>query len=511
MAADMTSSETERRELDRVIELLGGTTRPARLLAYIGASYFQQGGVQLTEFSIATEVFGRSPQNFDSTEDAVVRVEAHRLRKKLREIYARGQSPHGVQISVPAGSYVLKFLAATEPHPPEAAEAAENAGKSAGDEHPAGDSAETSPRSGRWVYLVSLAVVAAAVIIGLLVWRGRAPVLAGAAASKPVAVVPDRPHAADTMSEIHILSGHTGSEVIDNSGVKWTPDQFFSGGAAWSRTGSYVRGTSRQFLFATQRSGQFGYDIPLERGTYEMRLFFLSPSRIGDEKVSSFNVTLNDESLLLGYDANMSAGGADVADEKVFRDITPGPDGRVRLGFYNAIGTPEIYALELVPGEPGRLKAIRITTQPTAYVDHQGRRWRADDYYLNGFRSVDRAKVTGTDDPELFSAERYGHFSYAIPVDPRDTYTVVLHFAEIYFGPQLQGGGGAGSRVFHVFCNGQTLLRDFDIFREAGSLQVVTKTFPNIRPSAQGKINLTFEPVVNNATVSAIEILDEPH
>ena len=60
-----------------------------------------------------------------------------------------------------------------------------------------------------------------------------------------------------------------------------------------------------------------------------------------------------------------------------------------------------------------------------------------------------------------------------------------------------------------MFCNGQTLLRDLDIFREAGSLQVVTKSFSGIKPSAFGKINLTFEPAVNNATVSAIEILDE--
>jgi hypothetical protein len=38
---------------------------------------------------------------------------------------------------------------------------------------------------------------------------------------------------------------------------------------------------------------------------------------------------------------------------------------------------------------------------------------------------------------------------------------------------------------------------------------VVTKSFPHIQPSAYGKINLMFEPVSNNATVSGIEILDE--
>jgi hypothetical protein len=60
-----------------------------------------------------------------------------------------------------------------------------------------------------------------------------------------------------------------------------------------------------------------------------------------------------------------------------------------------------------------------------------------------------------------------------------------------------------------VFCNGQTLLRDFDIYKESGSLRLVTKTFPHIKPSAYGKIDLRFEPVANNATLSGIEIIDE--
>jgi hypothetical protein len=311
------------------------------------------------------------------------------------------------------------------------------------------------------------------------------------------------------LTEVHIMAGYSGSEVIDNSGVRWTPDRFSSAGGQWTRDAGFVRGTSRPFLFTNWRTGEFGYDIPLERGTYELRLFFVSPHHVGDEKLASFNVSLHGKPLLTAYDVNMSAHGADVADEKVFRDIVPDEDGFVRLWFTNHVGSPALNALEIVPGIPRKLRPIRIITQPTSFVDHKGERWRADDYYINGWRSTERRKVSGTDDPELFGAERFGHFRYVIPVDTRGRYTVVLHFAELYFGPQLPGGGGVGSRVFHVFCNGQTLLQDFDIYKEAGSLRVVTKTFSTIKPSAQGKINLTFEPVINNATVSAIEVLDE--
>src|SRR5687768_17506516 len=104
----------ERQEWERAIGLLGRSTRPGRLLEYLGTKYFQQPDVQLTEFEIATEVFGRSAKTFDPTEDAVVRVEAHRLRKKLRQLYEKDGRAQGMQLSLPAGTYVLKFAAQAE-------------------------------------------------------------------------------------------------------------------------------------------------------------------------------------------------------------------------------------------------------------------------------------------------------------------------------------------------------------------------------------------------------------
>lgn len=509
----MVSRDTESQELERAIELLGRSSRPARLLGYIGAKYFQRQEEHLTEFNIATEVFGRSAKSFDPAQDAVVRVEAHRLRKKLREIYEKGGGTHGVQISLPAGTYVPKFSFASEPQPGKEAQ-----DKITGSQDAAPMSADAevaqkvvgSRRVRKWVlYFSTIVGVICAAILGFVMLdasrntQGTSP--QSRAALPEAATIPKT----GKLSEVHIVAGYSGSEVIDNSGVRWTPDRFFTTGGQWTRATGFVRATSRPFLFSTWRTGEFAYDIPLERGVYEMRLFFVAGHPVGDEKLAGFNVLLHGKPLLTAFDVNISAHGADVADEKVFRDIAPDEDGFVRLWFSNQVGSPALNALEIVPGIPRKLRPIRIITQPTSFVDHEGQRWRADDYYVNGFRSNERRKVSGTDDPELFGAERFGHFSYAIPVDTRGRYTVVLHFAEFYFGPQLPGGGGVGSRVFHVFCNGQTLLQDFDIYKEGGSLRVVTKTFSNIKPSAQGKINLTFEPVNNNATVSGIEVLDE--
>jgi hypothetical protein len=481
----MTSREAERQELERAVELLGRSTRPGRLLEFLGSKYFSHEEAQLTEFDIARDVFGRSLQNFDPASDAVVRVEAHRLRKKLRDVYEKDTRPHGVHISLPAGTYVPKFTVVES-------------------------TAARGLRLPVWAWIAAAAAVVGVIIGGLLLGRGSkqaAPAQPSAAAAAAAAdSTPAKTPAPGAISELHIMAGYGGSEVIDNSGVRWTPDKYFSKGGIWNREG-VIRGTSRPFLFKTWRTGEFGYDIPLAPGSYELRLFFASGQSPADEKLSSFGVAMNGKPLLRSYDINMSADGSDMADEQVFRDVRPSPDGMLRLWFTNETSSPVLNALDVVPGTPGKLKPIRILTQRTSFVDHKGQRWRADDYYRNGLLATDRNKVQGTEDPELFSAERYGHFSYAIPVDRRGTYTVVLHFAEFYYGPQLAGGDGR--RIFHVYCNGQTLLRDFDIYKESGSLRVVTKTFPHIRPSAYGKINLMFEPVINNATVSGIEVIDE--
>lgn len=487
------SPEDERQELERVVELLGRSTRPGRLLAYLGARYFQQLEKQLTEFDIATDVFGRSVNSFDPAHDAVVRVEVHRLRKKLRELYEKSGSATGVQISLPAGTYVPKFVTAAP---------------TSTDTNVIQSTVVSTRIPRRVLYGLAVAGTLCAGILGWLMVGDSSDVESTSASGDRSVETAGTP-TGKGVTEVHLMAGHSGSEVIDNSGVRWTPDRFFVGGAPWARNSGFVRGTSRPFLFSNSRSGEFGYDIPLAPGSYEMRLFFVSSHRVGDEKMDAFYVSLNGSPLLTGYDANINAHGADVADETVFRDISPDKDGFVRLRFTNQSGTPSLNALEIVPGIPNRLKPIRIIMQPTSFVDHKGQRWRADDHYLNGFRSPERRMVSGTDDPELFGGERYGHFSYAVPVDARGRYTVVLHFVEFYFGPQLPAGGGIGSRVFHVYCNGEALLRDFDIYKEGGSLRVITKTFSHIRPSAQGKINLIFEPVVNNATVSGIEVLDE--
>ncbi len=64
--------------------------------------------------------------------------------------------------------------------------------------------------------------------------------------------------------------------------------------------------------------------------------------------------------------------------------------------------------------------------------------------------------------------------------------------------------------MFDVYCNGVALLRNFDVLAAAGGPnRAVDKIFHGLTPTAQGKLVLSFVPVLNYAIVTAIEVEDE--
>jgi hypothetical protein len=520
------SREAEREELDAVVEALQRSPRLSRLLRYLGEKYFQGEIDQLHEYNIATEVFGRSKTAFDAGEDAIARVEAHRLRKKLKEFYDTEGKNRSIQLSIPSGTYIPVFtrradetLSGAKMEP---ANGFEQNGDFSGSFEPGAPANHLTngngvvparPRRWAWFYILLAAILLmGAVAVYYAAFTGKSarnntsavtPAAAEAPASAPQPAV-----AGAASVPIRILAGYTGKPQIDSAGSIWEPDHFFHQGGTWTRPPNFISRTSDPMLFEQWRTGDFFYDIPLAPGPYELHLYFVTSERASDA-VTSFSVGINGEKTLAGFDVNSDALGEYIADERVFRDVSPSKDGYLHLSFTSERGAPALNALEILPGIPHKQLPIRIVMQPTSFTDHNGNVWHPDTYYMSGRLSTQRQQITGSFDPELFETERFGHFTYAIPVDTRDRYTVVLHFAEFYFGPHASGIGGVGNRLFRVLCNGVTVLDDFDIYKEAGSLHELTKTFNHVKPTAQGKINLTFEPVVNNATVSGIEVIDE--
>lgn len=73
---------------------------------------------ELNEYLIGVEVFGRTP-GYSPSEDSIVRRQAHALRKKLEEYYAREGSDCKIRVELPLGHYCAVFRIIEERQAPE--------------------------------------------------------------------------------------------------------------------------------------------------------------------------------------------------------------------------------------------------------------------------------------------------------------------------------------------------------------------------------------------------------
>jgi len=269
---------------------------------------------------------------------------------------------------------------------------------------------------------------------------------------------------------------------------------------------------------APQSERGFRYDIPLPSGVYELRLYFADPLRQPDaaqkedaQDSGNFQVTMNGHVILQDFDPIADAGSAAV-DVRVFKDVRPAADGKLHLEFHTNWGRAAfVSAIELTPGTPGTMKPIRISVRPSDIIDADGTRWSGDKYFIDGRSDFYDNPETGPRIPPLYSGERLGNFSYAIPVAP-GSYTVRLHFLESFFSPLIPDAHcqGIGCRIFDVTCNGTMLLHDFDIVQAAGgAFRPVVREFHGLRPNGQGKLLLSFSPRMNYAEIRAIEVIGE--
>jgi hypothetical protein len=225
----------------------------------------------------------------------------------------------------------------------------------------------------------------------------------------------------------------------------------------------------------------------------------------GGEGSRIMTITANGKPLLQEFDVTADSGGGRTADVKVFTDITPAEDGFLHLSFASVGGgRGMISAIEILPGVHGRMRPVRIVARDVPYYSNDSHWWSADVYSKGGQLSASEEPAAGTDDPELYETERWGHFSYAIPVAP-GKYSLNLHFIERSAHSEAASAG----RVFNVFCNGKAIVRNLNIFEQVGENRPLVRTLTGLEPNAQGKLLLEFVPVNHYATVSAIEVASQ--
>jgi hypothetical protein len=119
--------------------------------------------------------------------------------------------------------------------------------------------------------------------------------------------------------------------------------------------------------------------------------------------------------------------------------------------------------------------------------------------YASG-AAVSTAGVANAAPAAVYQTERFGNFSYTLgALSPGASYTVRLHFAEVYWT-------AAGRRVFNVSINGAQVLSNYDIYANAGANKAVVRDFA-ANASAAGQVVVQFTTVADNAKVSGIELL----
>jgi Tol biopolymer transport system component len=103
-------AERVRAQLDRILAsaAFADADRASNFLRFVVLRALAGRAGEIKESVIAVEALGRSP-SFDSRSDAIVRVEARRLRDRLDSYYLREGAGDPVAISLPKGGYVPEF------------------------------------------------------------------------------------------------------------------------------------------------------------------------------------------------------------------------------------------------------------------------------------------------------------------------------------------------------------------------------------------------------------------
>jgi hypothetical protein len=520
--------EAQRAELEAVLHSEQFTRAPtlANLLSYLCEKLFAGEAYQIKEYSVGVEVFHRG-SSFDQDSDSIVRVEANRLRKRLAAYYAGEGASHQLKIAIPLGQYVPEFKRSAPEMSPIQLEAKAAPTDLAVEGHSETEVVAIQPApgqrrlSGHWGWWVG------ATLAFLLVGFSSVMFFHRQAKQSPQTVESHQSSAppAETQlgpptgEEMRILAGSARS-FVDHAGKLWNADAGFSGGTAVKSSVQHLWRTQDPDFYRTSRQGQFSYGIPLNKGIYELRLHFAETvfdpesAGTGGEGSRIMTVRANGRTLLSRFDIVADAGASHTADVKVFTDITPATDGLLHLDFSGVEGKQAaLSAIEILPGFKGHIRPVHLLARQTPYYSNDSHWWSPDSYFQGGQLANYGTPVKGTDDPELYETERWGNFSYAIPVAP-GKYTVMLHFA-VRHGDWDQASSFSNEKsavvahIFDVYCNGNVLLKNFNLPQEAGQSDVVTRKFSSLTPNAQGKLLLNFVPVEGYATVTGIEVLPQ--
>ena len=515
--------QENRMELERVLASpnFRRATALCKFLSYICESYFKGLAHEIKEYNIAVSALGRR-SGFDPQVDPIVRVSAHSLRKRLENYYQGEGRLNPIRITLPIGSYVPIFhklssdelRAAANPspaletpdepepmvsEPEEIREILKPASDPVADKPPSREissslEARIPARSKHRLLILPFLLIL--LIVSAYAFFRHQRAMTGQ--------VPGDPHGLATAPLLAVRLG-LGQQWMDHAGQVWSPDSYCHGGSLLQNDVKPISGASDPEILAEELTGNFHCAIPVDPGSYELHLYYadLSGAAVAAHRTS---VLVNGQ--MHSYDIVCDTEGSGRAAIKILVDVKPGSDGAIHLDAGN--DQAFLSAVEIFRGVSGKMLPLHISASAISYTDSTGVSWLSDRYFAGGSQIQRALASVGTDRPRLYQWERYGRFRYYLPVVAGKTYTIRLYFSEGYFGRDKMVSGGPGSRVFDVFANGRTLLKNFDILSEATpGHDSVVKAFSGVEPLNDGVIEVQFQPVHDYALVNAIEVTEQ--
>ncbi len=145
-------------------------------------------------------------------------------------------------------------------------------------------------------------------------------------------------------------------------------------------------------------------------------------------------------------------------------------------------------------------RAFGINVGGDEFVSALGYVYQKDRDFVGGTATSTADEISSTSDDTLYQSERYGNYSYQLPV-AAGRYRVTLKMAEIYQTVNA-------ARIFSISVEGQQVVSNMDLYATFGHDVAHDVESPVIQVS-DGNITIDVSATVDNGTLSAIEVFRE--
>jgi len=321
-------------------------------------------------------------------------------------------------------------------------------------------------------------------------------------------------------SNIHASSATSADVVAINAGGSavgnFSADTDYVAPGTWAYTGNSAINTSGvvnpapQSVYQTQRLGSvITYTIPgLTPGAnYSVILSFVELYWSAAGK-RIFNVAVNGEVVLPGFDIFAASGGQNCAITESIAAVATA-SGTITISFTATVNNAAVNAIEIAPTPNAAALTNGISIHAGggavgSFVADQDFNQNGTFPYLTT-ATVNVAGVTNPAPQAVYESNRSGKtLTYTIAnLQPGTTYLVRLDFAELFWK-------ATGQRIFNASINGTAFLTNFDIVAAAGGPLTAIAEYAHATASAAGAVTIKFTAVTDNATINGIELTPVP-